>query len=89
LASLLTPVIEVAWRLRYDPAHLCCSYYRFGTGVSSSDLGIRLRYELRREIAPYVGISWSQQYGDTADLAKAAGRDSSSTALVAGLRFWF
>tara|TARA_R110002049_G_scaffold308839_1_gene514405 strand:- start:13300 stop:14037 length:738 start_codon:yes stop_codon:yes gene_type:complete len=60
-----------------------------GSGLNSSELGVRLRYELRREFAPYVGISWEKLYGDTADIARREGEDSSATFLVIGLRAWF
>jgi len=51
--------------------------------------GLRLRYEIRREFAPYIGINWSKQFGDTADYTEAAGEESSDTRLVAGIRAWF
>ena len=60
-----------------------------GAGVTSSQAGIRLRYELRREFAPYIGFSWTQKYGDTADAARAAGEPTSINALVVGIRAWF
>jgi len=60
-----------------------------GTGLTDMSLGIRLRYEIRREFAPYVGVEWAGTYGGTADYARAAGQDVSDTRLVAGLRFWF
>ena len=41
------------------------------------------------KFAPYVGMEWHGLYGDTADLARAAGEDARDTRLVAGLRFWF
>jgi copper resistance protein B len=60
-----------------------------GSGVSEIELGLRLRYELRREFAPYLGIRWMRSFGATSDLARAAGRDDSAVQAVAGLRFWF
>lgn len=60
-----------------------------GEGLNSVRLGLRLRYEIRREFAPYIGVTWSEQYGDTADLAEAAGEDTDRTAFVAGVRMWF
>jgi len=60
-----------------------------GSGLGSVETGIRLRYEIRREFAPYVGIAWQHKYGGTADLARAAGEDSSTWQLVAGVRSWF
>jgi copper resistance protein B len=60
-----------------------------GSGLSTAEAGLRLRYEIRREFAPYVGVSWERSVGDTADFARAAGEDLSKISLVAGLRFWF
>lgn len=60
-----------------------------GAGVSDSEFGVRLRYEFRREVAPYVGLAWIRSYGNTADLARAAGRDTSEMQWLAGIRFWF
>ncbi len=60
-----------------------------GSGLSDLTLGLRLRYEIRREFAPYIGIERVALFGDTADFARAAGEDSKETRYVAGLRFWF
>lgn len=60
-----------------------------GSGLSDLTAGIRLRYEIRREFAPYVGIEWAGKFGATADNARVAGNDTKETRFVAGLRFWF
>jgi len=60
-----------------------------GAGVSNVELGLRLRYEIRREFAPYIGISFDRKLGDTADFARADGEDPSQTSVVFGLRAWF
>lgn len=60
-----------------------------GSGLSDIAVGVRLRYEIRREFAPYIGIERVQKFGGTADLARAAGNDAGETLYVAGLRFWF
>jgi copper resistance protein B len=60
-----------------------------GSGLSTAEAGIRLRYEIRREFAPYVGVSWAKSVGDTADFVRAAGADASAVSVVVGLRFWF
>lgn len=60
-----------------------------GAGLSNLELGLRLRYEVAREFAPYVGVSWGRKFGDTARVARLAGKRASSTSLVAGIRFWF
>lgn len=59
------------------------------SGFTGVDLSLRLRYEIRREFAPYVGVSWSKALGDTGDLVLAAGGEDETTALVAGARVWF
>lgn len=63
--------------------------YGIGQGINDIELGLRLRYEIRREFAPYVGISWSQLLGETKNLAEDEGEDTDYTAFVAGIRFWF
>jgi len=60
-----------------------------GAGLSDLSAGIRLRYEIRREFAPYIGIEWAGQYGGTADYARAANLDTKETRAVAGVRVWF
>lgn len=60
-----------------------------GSGVSSAELGLRLRYEFSRKFAPYIGVKFNQAYGTTADYIKSEGGEESETSLVAGLRFWF
>lgn len=60
-----------------------------GAGLSDAELGLRLRYEFRREFAPYVGVVWSRKFGDTADFARAEGEDVEDTRVVVGLRAWF
>lgn len=60
-----------------------------GSGLSDVSAGLRLRYEIRREFAPYVGLEWAGQYGATADYARAAGDDTRETRIVAGLRVWY
>jgi copper resistance protein B len=59
------------------------------SGFTDAELGMRLRYEIRREIAPYVGVSWTKSLGDTANLVRAAGEKDEATALVTGIRLWF
>jgi copper resistance protein B len=60
-----------------------------GSGLSDLELGLRLRYELRRELAPYVGAHWERKLGNTADVSRAAGRDASDLSFVVGVRAWF
>jgi len=60
-----------------------------GSGPTSAELGLRLRYEIVREFAPYAGLAWERKLGGTARLARAAGEDSGGLRAVAGVRFWF
>jgi copper resistance protein B len=65
------------------------SDYGIGSGVSTAEAGLRLRYEIRRRFAPYIGISWRRKFGDTADFAREAGEDRVRWSLLAGVRLWF
>ncbi len=60
-----------------------------GSGLSDGSLTLRVRYDIRRELSPYVGVTWTQKYGDTADIARAAGEPASETFLLVGLRAWW
>ena len=60
-----------------------------GAGLSNANYGLRLRYEVRRELAPYVGVTWNQRYGGTADFARAAGEHTGGVRFVMGVRTWF
>lgn len=60
-----------------------------GSGLSDVKVGVRLRYELIREIAPYVGVQWKGKLGETADFSRAAGHETDELSFVAGVRAWF
>jgi copper resistance protein B len=60
-----------------------------GAGMADAVLDLRLRYEAKREIAPYVGIRYRVLVGDTADLAQASGREDDAFFGSAGLRLAF
>ena len=80
---ILQPRIEVDWYGKSDPER------GIGSGLSEAVVGLRLRFEIRRELAPYVGAERARKFGETEDLAQAAGEDPSATRFVVGLRFWF
>lgn len=63
---------------------------KFGVGQGFNDLqlGLRLRYEIMREVAPYVGAEWTRRFGETADLARDANGDVQTLRFVAGIRLW-
>jgi copper resistance protein B len=60
-----------------------------GAGISAAEAGLRLRYEIRRELAPYVGVVWHRQFGGTAAFSRATGRSIGGWHFAAGLRTWF
>lgn len=60
-----------------------------GSGLGTVELGARLRYEIRREFAPYVGVVWERGYGNTADFRRVELEDVEDTRVVAGVRIWF
>jgi copper resistance protein B len=62
---------------------------RIGSGLSSVALGLRLRYAIQPEFAPYVGVNYQRRFGDTARFARAAGDDRDSAQVVVGIRSWF
>lgn len=60
-----------------------------GAGLSDASLGLRLRYEIRRRFAPYLGVVWQHRFGATSALARAEGHSDADWQWVAGLRLWF
>ena len=80
---ILQPEIELNAYGKSDPEK------RIGSGISDLQLALRLRYEIRREVAPYIGVAWVKQFGNTADLVRASGEDTSDLQALAGIRIWF
>ncbi|WP_299975564.1 copper resistance protein B [uncultured Pseudoteredinibacter sp.] len=80
---ILTPKIEVNIYGQNDPD------IGVGSGLSDLEAGLRLRYEIRREIAPYIGVNWNKSFGNTADFARQAGEDTDDFQWVIGVRAWF
>jgi len=80
---ILTPEIEMNFYGQNIPE------VSLGSGFSDINLGLRLRYEIRRELAPYVGLEWSKFYGNSADFVRGDGVEVSDVKVVAGLRMWF
>ena len=85
---LLSQRLVLQPRAEIDVAFQDVEALGLGAGVSSVDAGVRLRYEFRREVAPYLGVSWGQAYGGTADVARVGGDRVAGVAVVAGLRLW-
>ena len=80
---MLQPLAEVEIYGKSDPER------GIGAGLSSADFGLRVRYEFKREFAPYVGVTWSHKFFDTADFAREDGESVRSTRLAVGVRLWF
>jgi copper resistance protein B len=80
---ILQPQLQLDWYGQADDAS------GVGPGLSTAEAALRLRYEFRRELAPYVGLVRERKYGATADRARAEGFDADDTSLVAGIRLRF
>jgi copper resistance protein B len=80
---ILQPMVELTVHGKDDVAR------RIGSGLSSAEAGLRLRYELNRRFAPYVGLVHERSFGRTAELARQHGGPAGETRWVAGVRWWF
>lgn len=80
---ILTPEFEVNFYGQNDED------VGVGSGLSDTEAGLRLRYEFRREFAPYIGVNWTRKYGNTADFARAERQDTNDWQWVIGIRAWF
>lgn len=80
---ILSPEIEINFHAHNDEET------GVGSGLSNIEAGLRLRYEIRREFAPYIGINWEKSYGKTANFSRASSEDVSDTKVVIGIRMWF
>lgn len=63
--------------------------FETGSGINDIELGLRLRYEFKREIAPYMGVTWANTFGETAEYKRLSGAEVSELNAVCGLRLWF
>jgi len=80
---ILQPLLKIELYGKDDPER------GLGAGLSSIEPALRLRYEIRRELAPYVGVTWDRKLFGTADLARRAGDEAGQARLAFGLRTWF
>ncbi|OAE60025.1 copper resistance protein [Achromobacter xylosoxidans] len=80
---IFTPELQASVYGKDDPQR------GIGSGLSQGSLSLRLRYEVTRELAPYVGVSFERKFGQTAGYASDAGESRSQAAVIAGVRFWF
>lgn len=75
---ILTPSLEADFYTKDDPE------MNLGSGLSTIEAGLRLRYEFIREFAPYIGVTWEKTFGNTRDYNPV-----DETSLMVGVRFWF
>jgi copper resistance protein B len=80
---VLEPELEFNWFSKEDPEN------GIGSGLSNFEAGLRLRYLVTRQFAPYIGVVWEKLLGDSRDFAEAEAGDSSDLQATVGVRFWF
>ncbi|UOR15095.1 copper resistance protein B [Qipengyuania aquimaris] len=82
-ALILQPRVELELSAQDIPERA------IGAGLTKIEPGLRLRYEIAREFAPYVGVEYEAKLGETADIARAAGEDPDALVALVGIRAWF
>jgi copper resistance protein B len=80
---ILQPLVEMNFYTKDDPAR------QLGSGLSDIDAGLRLRYEITRKFAPYVGVTYDGKFGGTAAYARANGGLTNEVRVAVGVRAWF
>lgn len=80
---VIEPRMDVAAAFQEDRHH------HSGAGLTDVELGLRLRYEINRQFAPYIGVTWTRALGETAGLRRGTGRGVAESAVVLGVRTWF
>lgn len=80
---ILQPSVEINMYGKNDAAR------EQGAGVANSSVGLRLRYEVDRQLAPYIGVTWDRSYGNTARFVEQEGGRRNEVSFVAGVRAWF
>ncbi|GLO47689.1 copper resistance protein B [Pseudomonas putida] len=80
---ILQPTAEANFYGKNDPGR------GVGSGLANTEVGLRLRYEIVRQFAPYIGVTWNRSYGKTADFIRDEGGDVDEARFVAGIRLWF
>jgi copper resistance protein B len=80
---ILQPAAEVEFSLQDVPE------LGIGAGLSNAEAGLRLRYEITPQFAPYIGVEYERGFGDTVRFRRAAGEEAGGWSLLAGFRAWF
>lgn len=77
------PQFEINFYSKKDPSR------GIGSGLSDIDTGFRLRYELSRKFAPYIGFAYTQTFGESATFALNNGEAVHNPRFVFGARVWY
>lgn len=85
---LVTQRVVLQPRVETNVAGQRVEEFTVGSGLNNIELGVRLRFEIRREFGPYVGLSVDRRFFETADLTHAEGKDASQVRFVFGVRAW-
>lgn len=87
--TLLTNRLILQWQAEVEFHGKDDALRGIGSGLSTFEAGLRLRYEVTRKFAPYIGVDWEHAFGQTANFCRAVGENINDTRLVAGVRIWF
>ena len=82
--ALLTQKLILSPSIEFSAYSKDIPEMELGKGLSNLTLGLRLRYEFIREFAPYVGVEWSKNFGNTDDY-----HSLNETYVTTGVRLWF
>lgn len=77
------PQLELNFYSKSDPSR------GIGSGLSDLDTGLRIRYEISRKFAPYIGFAYNQSFGETATLVRNEGGNVHDPRFIFGLRLWY
>jgi len=80
---VIAPAIEANWSSKDDPE------VGTGSGLTELELGLRVRYRINKNLAPYAGIAWTGLFGDTADFAKLEDQDTRAWQWTIGIKAWY
>ncbi len=86
---LLTQRFILQGRFQANLAIQRVEEFTTGSGLNNLEFGIRLRYELHRKLAPYIGLSFERSFGETATFVRQQGGDPSQIQFAVGVRMWF
>lgn len=86
---LLTQRLILQPRLEAEISMQDIPEYGIGNGLASFEAGLRLRFEIKRQFAPYLGLNWHRKLGGTADMARLAGENPGEVSFLVGLKAFF